>query len=815
MSAEEVDEKKRDQESTQLELQVATTKTVESTLGGGDAGSYDDTDEYDSDEDLESHASERRRTLFDGKKLKKFSSWECVTWHVFLLIFLIMISLGRTNQDLNYTQTSAVKARFIDAMTYEQTFGAGEKTFEEIAQFQDWYNYLRVVFEMALKETYESGEDYVSTNDKYYSTMGSRLMGGIRMRQTRFKEIACKNVAQTKFDRCYDFAAEAHGDWRGALNTANEEIKKHRTAGDLDDQLWRGKFNTYPGGGYVNDFPLNYSKAINQLNDLQANDWLDSGTQLVVIDFNLFNPSTHLHTVARIGIEISAGGFFPTYEIKTWLFDRFKSNVAAGYMFCLCATACFIIWFTVLMAREMYNEGLSCYAQDSYWSRTGWRYLDVLNLTIFYATIIAFAVNVSLTKTTDLYDIDNYVSMRRIQYAFLTEVTLLAGNGFLCFFKIFKYFSANERLRFFFTMMQRASSDILLFCLVLVVWFLAFGLFGFLAFSSDLDDFRSVTFAFFNMMRFVVSELPYENLANSSRTFGSAYFVLWSLLMALVLANVFIALLSEAYGEVRSELQKKPDEGFFGLFNGRVEKMSKYVKSLANGRMADVDADGDGQVDVKELMQKTEWPEAKARAFIDKYDVDGNGTLSTQEWNIMQKHGEARRFDEEWYEIKRKQEDEMFERLAKDPLSATQSPMPGTAHSADSVPLKKTGAAAESALGFPAVHPGVSAASGSPMSGIELMRLRDKMFLIEDMLRLVIRENVDNGDDELKQLYRKAESRVKRRTKLLKKASTVFSPTDMDEFGAGKSVLASAAGTVVEEERDDADADAADGGSTE
>ena len=46
--------------------------------------------------------------------------------------------------------------------------------------------------------------------------------------------------------------------------------------------------------------------------------------------------------------------------------------------------------------------------------------------------------------------------------------------------------------------------------LVLLVIFMAFGMFGYLSFSSDIDDYRSPTFSFFNMMRFVVADMNYK-----------------------------------------------------------------------------------------------------------------------------------------------------------------------------------------------------------------------------------------------------------------------------------------------------------------
>ena len=77
---------------------------------------------------------------------------------------------------------------------------------------------------------------------------------------------------------------------------------------DLDDQSWFGIFGSYSGGGYVIDLPLNKSKAIQILSDLKQQDFIDGATKAFFIDFNFINPSTILHTVARLAIEMPTAG---------------------------------------------------------------------------------------------------------------------------------------------------------------------------------------------------------------------------------------------------------------------------------------------------------------------------------------------------------------------------------------------------------------------------------------------------------------------------------------------------------------------------
>ena len=106
-------------------------------------------------------------------------------------------------------------------------------------------------------------------------------------------------------------------------------------------------------------------------------------------------------------------------------------------------------------------------------------------------------------------------------------------------------------------MLGKSSTDILMFGIVLTVFVIAFGTAGFLTFNSDVDDFRSYVFSMGNMVRFTLVDMDYGNLTLSARLWGSFFYYLWSLLMLLILANVFIAILTEAYSQVQMELTEE------------------------------------------------------------------------------------------------------------------------------------------------------------------------------------------------------------------------------------------------------------------
>merc|ERR1712083_1107719 len=159
-----------------------------------------------------------------------------------------------------------------------------------------------------------------------------------------------------------------------------------------------------------------------------------------------------------------------------------------------------------------------------------------------------------------------------------------------------------------------------------------------MTFKSDVDDFRSYTITIANMMRFTMVDMDYDSLTVSSRAFGSFFYFFWSLLMLLILANVFIAILTEAYSQVQMELtdDDKLDLNFLGM-GGALGRLKAAVAKRINAtvRHDEFDGDGNGKVSAAELAEQTNITIERAQEIIAEHDVDGDGQLDEQEFEKL------------------------------------------------------------------------------------------------------------------------------------------------------------------------------------
>ena len=182
-----------------------------------------------------------------------------------------------------------------------------------------------------------------------------------------------------------------------------------------------------------------------------------------------------------------------------------------------------------------------------------------------------------------------YIHWSLLEYAIKRYFTVLIQletqiqmvNGFLLWIKMFKYFTFSKRIRFLFNMFQNTATDLVIFMIVLFIFILAFATTAFLSFSSDVEEFRSLNSSILNLVRYAVTDMDLEKLTDSSLVVGPIFFVLWSLLMILILANVFIAIMCDAYNAVNDTHKDEPLGFNFGL-NSILKRVKKFGTFLVN-----------------------------------------------------------------------------------------------------------------------------------------------------------------------------------------------------------------------------------------
>lgn len=186
-------------------------------------------------------------------------------------------------------------------------------------------------------------------------------------------------------------------------------------------------------------------------------------------------------------------------------------------------------------------------------------------------------------------------------------------NGSLLYLKIFKYCTFSKRVLMLIAMLLSASGPIMYFIFCASIITSCFAYQGYVLFSPDVFEFRTVKNAFINGLKYWATSMDMREIRESNRGMGLLFYIMWTIIFLLILASVFVAILMDAY-DVENEAIKadiragKKEKSFKELImqaikDWRDRAEAAKAKAMKLQRRASDVGDFIGGVDISSLMQ--------------------------------------------------------------------------------------------------------------------------------------------------------------------------------------------------------------------
>lgn len=308
---------------------------------------------------------------------------------------------------------------------------------------------------------------------------------------------------------------------------------------------------SYDGGGYVADLGYNRESALKVISDLRDYNWVDTLTAAVFIEFTLFDPSTSLFcSVRQIYERLPTGKAVTAIDVRALtLYPSADAHLQSFYEVC---ELLFLVVIVVCFIVEM----VKFFRQKKYF-RQMW---NVVELILLVVSLLAVVMSFLKGKYTSLY----VKSVKSNPYGtfssdhivrWLDRETLWFSLAiFIIMLKLLRLIRFNHHICQMQGTIKRSAWPILSFSLVFIIAVVAFTHFGFLCFGTNLALFSS----FFDSLRVVLTlsvgkQIDYLKVYLNYPLLGSLYLSLFLIIMIFILINLFIAILVDAYGEVREE----------------------------------------------------------------------------------------------------------------------------------------------------------------------------------------------------------------------------------------------------------------------
>uniref|UniRef100_A0A1I7Y2U4 PKD_channel domain-containing protein n=1 Tax=Steinernema glaseri TaxID=37863 RepID=A0A1I7Y2U4_9BILA len=504
------------------------------------------------------------KTRDNRELLVKAVAREAVVYIFFLIVFTVIAFSHNTTS--MYYFTKVVNDLF--TMTSPT---ADQKKFYEIQTTDDVWEFMQG----HLLNSLYWDERNMQTNysDRSMIFYENRLLGYPRLRMLKVSNRSCDVVHgfRREVTECFSSYQEPNEE-RLEESSSDRAAYNYQPDSDLQSEWIWGQVSTYGGGGYVQELSINNkNESAHLIADLKKNRWISRGTRALFIDFSIYNANLNLFCVVQLLLEIPAsGGILPSATVNTMKLLRY---VTATDFFVLAMEAvfcAFILYYIVEKAIEIVT------IKGAYF-KSVWNILDLIvlgvsgprNEVIDRCSQISIAVIIlSLRRTlmirskvgSLLNGVHQYENLQSIVFA---ENRYTEGVSILIYFvyiKLFKYASINKTMNQLNATLGRAAKDIGGFGVMFAIFYAAYVQFGFLAFGCQIAEYSTIYSASFTLLRTILGDFDFNALQKANRVLGPIFFLTYIFLVFFVLLNMFLAIINDAYSEVKGEFRKQADE---------------------------------------------------------------------------------------------------------------------------------------------------------------------------------------------------------------------------------------------------------------
>jgi len=129
---------------------------------------------------------------------------------------------------------------------------------------------------------------------------------------------------------------------------------------------------------------------------------------------------------------------------------------------------------------------------------------------------------------------------------------------FLVVLKSFKFMELSRELQIICVTLAKCSRMLCSYLVTFMIIFMGFVFWGHIAFGTDMRAFSTPEYAFQTSLDMLIGNGDLPGMFDANRVMGPLYYILFTIVMTLILINVFIAIISEAYVAAIDESELPP-----------------------------------------------------------------------------------------------------------------------------------------------------------------------------------------------------------------------------------------------------------------
>ncbi|NXU75077.1 PK2L2 protein, partial [Oreotrochilus melanogaster] len=492
----------------------------------------------------------RPRPAWSGEQELKSALLELVVYIAFLTI-LCIVTFGMVSTD-RYYLNKVMSQVFLEPSSED----ANNRGFKNIQSKDDFWKFAEgTLMDGLYWDKWYNNNTLTFQNNNSHIYYENLLLGVAQIRQLKVRNNSCfiHTYFQNVLEECYSEYSHGAED-TSDFGLGNTPEWKYNPGPSFSPWHW-GSVGLYRSGGYIFTLPKSKQKSVEKLIFLKHNEWLTQGTRVIFIDFSTYNANVNLFCIVRLVAEFPATGGALTssqfYSVKLLRYVTYRDYLLASCEITFC---CFIVAFII-------QEAIKIVKLKKEYFKNAWNWLEML---LLLASLLAIAFNIYRTVQVSLLMEEllsnNYVypDFYFLAYWQVLYDNMIAVTIFFAWLKIFKYINLSKTMTQLSSTLSHCAKDIIGFATIFFIVFFAYAQLGYLVFGSHVEEFSTFQNCIFTQFRIVLGDFEFEAIETVNRILGPLYFITFVFFVFFLLLNMFLAIINDAYSEVKGDFEVMP-----------------------------------------------------------------------------------------------------------------------------------------------------------------------------------------------------------------------------------------------------------------
>ena len=395
--------------------------------------------------------------------------------------------------------------------------------------------------------------------------MENRLLGLPRMRQIKVHNSSC-DVPESFggiIKRCFNRYSPEREDKESfppdfpkhtSLNAWQYKTHEELNSSSMSH---KGKAGTYPGNGFTQTLSTTKKQSQLMMAELKENLWVGPGTRIIFIDFTVYNANLNMFCVVKQIFEFPAtGGILADASYTALKLIRYTTVEDYVVMASELILFVFLVFYIIeeIVEISVLKKGYF----KGFFNNIDYIVILMCLAILGHRAFTYFIIQPSL-KDINISS-SEFIDFTCLAFWSYFFDSLTGCCSFLAWVKIFKYISFNKAMTQLSGTLSRCRGDMIGFMVMFCIIFTAFVQLGYLLFGAQVEDYSSMYNAMFALIRTILGDFDFITLEAANRFFGPVYFLCFVFFVFFVLLNMFLAILSDSFGEVKAEIAAKKNE---------------------------------------------------------------------------------------------------------------------------------------------------------------------------------------------------------------------------------------------------------------